>query len=145
MKIQYRKLQLSDLRATYEIRFSVFENLIRAEHVKYLQRDAALADIEQGGGCICLVEGREVGFCLPLFIPEPYLAALFVMPEFQGVGIGSELLEHALSWYKSNGAAQVCLETDANSLAEKFYLGRGWEKKGEAELPFQNRYCIGLK
>lgn len=145
MEIKYRQLRVSDLRATYEIRFSVYENLIREEHVRYIQREAALADISQGGGWICVVKGIEIGFCLPIFIPEPYLAALFVVPEFQGRGIGTELLRRALTWFEGKGASQACLVTDANSAAENFYLHRGWRQEGIADIHTQNKYCIDLK
>lgn len=142
--IEYRSLRESDLRATYEIRFAVNENLIHEAHVKYLQREAALADIAQGGGWICTVDGLEAGFTIPVFIPEPYLAALFVLPEYQRMGIGSELLRRAVNWFTIKGAATAYLETDANSSAERFYDKHGWKLDGVAELPCQNRYALEL-
>ena len=145
MTYSYRSLTESDLRATYEIRFSVTENLIHGHQVKYLQREHALDDIRQGGGWMCVAaDGMEVGFCLPLFIPEPYLAALFVLPEHQGKGVGGALLELALEWLKERGGRLITLETDPGSGAEVFYKNRGWKKTGTGELGIQNVYARQL-
>ncbi|QDQ82238.1 GNAT family N-acetyltransferase [Paraburkholderia megapolitana] len=144
MVYSYRPLTENDLRATYEIRFSVTQNLIHGHQVKYLQRDHALEDIRQGGGWMCVADGREVGFCMPLFIPEPYLAALFVVPEHQGKGVGGALLELALKWLKEKGGRLITLETDPGSVAEGFYKNRGWEKTGMGEFGIQNVYVRQL-
>jgi GNAT superfamily N-acetyltransferase len=144
MNYSYHPLQDSDLRAVYEIRFSATENLIHEEHVKYLQREQALEDIRQGGGWICRQNGREIGFCLPLFIPEPYLGAIFVLPEFQGRGVGKQLMKLALEWFQKKGAKNVILETDKGSKAENFYRHLGWKENGTAELACQARYTLDL-
>lgn len=123
---EYRTLVPSDLPAYYAIRFSVTENLIHEHQVGYLQREHAIADIEQGGGSICLYGKEAVGISLPLFVPEPILAALFVSPEYQGRGIGSRLLGLSLQWLRKNGADIVTLETDPGTKAETFYRHRGW-------------------
>ncbi|CAB3772030.1 GNAT family N-acetyltransferase [Paraburkholderia humisilvae] len=145
MDYSYFPLQDSDLRATYEIRFSVTENLIHEAHVKFLQRELALQDIRQGGGWVCRDGGREVGFCLPVFIPEPYLAAIFVIPEFQHKGIGRHLMELALNWLGKDGASKAFLETDRGSKAERFYRRLGWRQEGDAELDCQVRYALDLR
>jgi GNAT superfamily N-acetyltransferase len=145
MGYSFLPLQDSDLRATYEIRFSVTENLIHEAQVKYLQRGQALQDIRQGGGWVCRDGQREVGFCLPLLIPEPYLAAIFVIPEYQCKGIGKHLMKLALSWFEKQGAHKAYLETDRGSKAERFYRHLGWHQEGEAELDCQVRYALDLR
>lgn len=144
MEFSYRPLQDSDLRAVYEIRFSTIENLIHEEHVKYLQREQALEDIRQGGGWMCRYGEKEIGFCLPLFIPEPYLGAIFVVPEFQGRGVGKQLMKLAMDWFQKKGAKDIILETDRGSKAEGFYRHFGWKENGAAEIACQARYTLDL-
>lgn len=64
-----------------------------------------------------------------------YLAFLFVAPEFQRLGIGSQLLARAETLTSLEGFAQVTLDClSANSSAMKFY-----ENQGYRELTAANR------
>lgn len=110
--------------------FSVTENLVHAHQIQYLQREWALNDIGQGGGWICFDQGIAVGVALPLFVPEPLLAALFVRPNYHNRGIGKKLHDLSLAWLQANGAEDVSLETDPESRAAEFYQHLGWIKGG---------------
>src|ERR1700731_1051617 len=121
MTYQFRKLTIDDIGATYEIRFSVTENLIHQHQLKYLHRQHVLTDIEQGGGWMCLCNGKKIGFSMAVFALEPIIAALFVVPDHHGKGVGKKLLSLATAWFVENGALRITLETDRGSTAEGFY------------------------
>lgn len=142
LNMVYLRLNEEDLPFYYEIIFSARENIVHPHQIKYLQRENALSDIRQGGGIKCVTHSKAVGVVLPIFSPEPLVAALYVMPEYQNKGIGKKLLNMALSWFKDKGATEVYLETDPGSLAEKLYKKLGWQYVGKAEEGIQSRYKI---
>lgn len=140
----FRKLEVNDLADTYEIRFSCKENIIHPHQIQYLLRDVAVQDIEQGGGWICLDGNVKVGFSMPIFAPEPMLAALFVRPEYQRRGIGKKLMGLAINWLKKNKAESIILETDPGSFADEFYKRNGWERGEMAEYGLQVTYRMNF-
>jgi GNAT superfamily N-acetyltransferase len=141
----YRKLRPTDLGSYYEIIFSVKENLYHAHQIKYLQREWLLSDINQGGGSMCFDSDIAVGVSMPLFVPEPLLATLYIRPEYQNRGIGEKLHNLSLSWLQTNGAEEVSLETDAKSRAVQFYQRLGWKENGQAESEYQIKLTLSLK
>lgn len=141
-KFNFRTLLPGDTAETYDIRFSCTENIIHPHQIKYLLREQLLEDINQGGGWICFDGDIAVGFCLPLFAPEPMLACLYVRPEYQGHGIGKKLLELATAWLINNQAKTVILETDPGSRADEFYKRNGWQRGEMAEFGLQVIYRL---
>ena len=57
--------------------------------------------------------------------------ALFVLPGYEGRGIGSRLLDLALGWLWKNGAERVWLTTGQGTKAVRFYEKRGWKCTGQ--------------
>lgn len=136
-RIVFKKLGPEHLPFFYEIRFSVYENLLHAHQIQYLQRDQALDDISQGGGWICQIDDIYAGMGFGIFIPEPIIGGLFVKPEFQSKGIGSQLLSRVTEWFSEKNAPLIKLTTDENSKALNFYKRRGWVVKGPDETGLQ--------
>lgn len=128
--ITYEKLYKEHLPFFYEIRFSVYENIVHKHQIKYLLREQALEDIAQGGGWICKVDGIYAGFGFGIFAPEPIIGGLFIKPEYQSHGIGSELLQRVTQWFFGQGVNEIKLTTDEGSTAECFYIKRGWIPSG---------------
>lgn len=126
MNITYEKLMSEHLPYMYDIRFSVKENLPHAHQIQYLQKEQAEQDISQGGGWMCKIDNQYAGYAFGIWVPEPLLGGLFVRPEFTRHGVGSHLLDLVTGWFFSEGAQEVTLTTDPDSLAEKFYKKRGW-------------------
>lgn len=136
-KITYEKLQAQHLPFFYEIRFSVYENQLHPHQIKYLIREQALDDISQGGGWICKIGDVYAGLCFGIFIPDPIIGGLFVKPEYQSIGIGSELLNRVTNWFLNKNTKTIQLTTDEGSKALEFYKKRGWIVKGPDETDLQ--------
>jgi GNAT superfamily N-acetyltransferase len=91
-----------------------------------------------GRGWVCEIDGRVVGFSYAAKA-DYSIWALFVLPEFEGRGIGKQLLKLAVDWLFDIGAERVSLSTEANTRADRFYLAQGWrrgEMKDEVEVKF---------
>jgi len=52
--------------------------------------------------------------------------ALFVLPAFDGRGIGGKLLDFAVEWLWDNGTKRIWLETRKDTRAATFYARKGW-------------------
>jgi len=130
MRLSFSKLEPHHLKEIYEIRFSVTENRLHAHQIHYLQREQALDDIRQGGGWICQVDGEYAGYGLGINAPEPLIGGLFVKPEYQKQGIGTQLLNTITQWFIDQGAEAIVLTTDPGSNAEGFYQANGWVAEG---------------
>ena len=60
------------------------------------------------------------------------LKRMFVLPEFQGTGIGQKLFDIALNFVKENGYKTLKLNTDKiMSRAHRFYERNGFHRIGE--------------
>ena len=71
---------------------------------------------------------------------------LFVLPSYQGLGIGKALLQEATLWLQHNAkdmflypCKKIWLNTEIDGRAEKFYQHLGWEK-GKAVSETEVRY-----
>ena len=68
--------------------------------------------------------------------------ALFLLPEWEGRGLGRVLLEQAVEWLWREGCERIWLTTEAGSRAEGFYARLGWAPvgvtdKGEVRFELQ--------
>jgi len=76
---------------------------------------------------------------------EHWLGGVYVIPEYRGNGIGSELIQHALKLAESHGVSQMYLQT--LRLDGGIYSGLGWtaveefKHKGHAKLLMTYRFC----
>ena len=94
------------------------------------------------------VEGKLVG-CYALLLNDinsrqdlfPWIAYLFVLPEYRGKGIASQLLQHGQNIAKQLHFEALYLETNIAGLYEKF----GFELIGETSDPFGEKAKIYKK
>lgn len=120
------------------VRRAVRENILTSEIS--LERIAAGLEV-RGKGWVAEHEGRVVGFSMA-DLEEGMIWALFLLPEWEGQGLGRVLLERAVEWLWGEGRERIWLTTEPGSRAEGFYAHLGWSPmgvtdKGEARFELQ--------
>ena len=127
MSINVRTAQLSDIDGMFEVRTSVIENHLSREEMRQMGiTESAVADMIEKNHCawVATVNDKIIGFTM-ILQDEGCLFAAFVLPEYEGRGVGRRLVmlaeqelfeHHEIAW----------LETDKNSRAAKFYMQLGW-------------------
>lgn len=128
--IKIRKAVVDDIDAIYHVRTSVKENHLSEEALIAfgITREAARQAVINNTFPIwcAFVENQLVGFSSAK--EEGYeLESLFVLPEFEGRGIGSALYEVAIKWLVDKNPHQpLSLNTEKAARAFLFYQRRGW-------------------
>ena len=117
----------ADLPRIHQVRHGTAENRLTdlssvsdAEVAWYM--DHAIFLVSEDDGCI-------QGFsCVN---PQTgYVWALFVIEEAQGQGHGTELLAEAMARLREAGHKQSFLSTGKGTMAETFYVSKGWQPTG---------------
>lgn len=136
--MRFREARIEDIKQIQIVRNSVKENT--------LSNPALVSDLDcedfmfsRGKGWVCEIDNRIVGFAIA-DLKENNIWALFLLPEFEGNGIGKKLQQLMLDWYFENGKDHVWLGTSPNTRAEKFYRISGWKQNGmhgKNELKFE--------
>ncbi|AIR03223.1 GCN5 family acetyltransferase [Cedecea neteri] len=129
-----RDAVLADIETIFTIRTSVKENhLSREEMAEMGITPQTIADIIAESPCIWLVEvdDEPAGFAMAI-AEEACLFAMFVLPQFEGLGLGKLLLKKAEAFLFAQQPT-IWLETAANSRAASFYQRNGWLPVGEQD------------
>lgn len=95
---------------------------------------------------VASVGGNDCGVCsymksygkygIPNDDNSAYIVQLYVHPDYQHSGIGSELIKRTCEELKRQGCKQVILDTpEKNADARVFYEKNGFELSGTAEVP----------
>ena len=92
-----------------------------------------------GRGWVAEIHGKVVGFCYAAS-GDASIWALFVSPEYEGLGLGKRLLDCAVDWLFGLGNQSVHLRTAANTRADSFYSARGWIR-GDLGWPTSAETC----
>ncbi len=122
----------ADMPGIARVRTSVRENLLTTEQLA--QRGITNASVAASllvdrKGWVAERRTEIVAFCMA-DRADPSIFALFVLPEYEGRGLGSRLLDLALQWLWDNGAELVWLTTSPDTRAARFYARRGWVPVG---------------
>lgn len=128
MKI--RRATIDDIDAIYYVRTSVKENhmseaqLAEIGVTRETTKEAILHDTLPIW--CAFINDELVGFSSVL-PEERELFALFVLPAFEGKGIGSALHDVAVNWlFEKNPHEPINLNTEKTARAFRFYQERGW-------------------
>jgi GNAT superfamily N-acetyltransferase len=132
--IIFRDATAPDVPGISRVRTSVVENALTLEQLA--QRGVTNASIAasfllDSKGWVAERAGEIVGFSIADRATQS-IVALFVLPGFEGRGIGGRLFDLALAWLWDNGAPRVWLTTDPHSKAAPFYERRGFIATGAA-------------
>jgi GNAT superfamily N-acetyltransferase len=139
--MHFREAITADIPQLQFIRHAVKENIL-SDPSLVTDHDCALYLTERGKGWVCETHGQVVGFAI-LDLKEHNVWALFLLPEFEGQGIGKQLHHIMLDWYFQQTHEPIWLGTDPGTRAEKFYRKQGWREVGihaGSELKFEMRY-----
>ena len=141
-----RKAKISDVLAINHLRMQVKENVLIDS--SWLTEERTIKAITaEGRGWVFEEDGELRGFSIA-FDHDHSIWALFVMPGFEGRGIGRALLDAAVDWLWSRGAQTVRLSYTAKdgetyqlgTRADGFYRGQGWRevrRNEEGEVFFE--------
>lgn len=130
--IIYREARGDDMPAISRVRFAVRENISTPERLRargITEENVAASFLTTARGWVAVCEDEIVGFSIA-DREEATVFALFVLPEFEGRGIGGRLLNLAVDWLKANGVMRAWLTTGPNTKAAGFYARRGWVMVG---------------
>ena len=134
----FREAKVADIQQIQVVRNSVKENML-SDPGLVTDDDCREFITVRGKGWVCEADNMIVGFSIA-DLKENNIWALFVRPEYEGMGIGKKLHELMLNWYFSQGKEMVWLGTAPNSRAALFYRKAGWKetgKHGEKEIKFE--------
>lgn len=139
MGIEYRQAGVADIPVLMEIRNAVKENALVTTVLTAADYERAMT--EEGRAWLCEVDGRVAGFSCGR-TEQGDIWALFVREEYEGRGIGRELLALAEEWMFSEGLDSIWLVTSPDTRAERLYRHLGWEDEGakpSGEVAFRRR------
>ena len=124
----FREATVNDIDNYMVVRMAVQENVLnnpalvtREVNEAYLTKD--------GKGWVCEIDHRIVGFSI-VGLTQRNVWALFVLPAFEGKGIGTKLHNIMIDWYFCQINDTIWLGTEKNTKAENFYKNKGWTVVG---------------
>ena len=124
----FREAVSDDIPALSEVRLSVRENMLSdPNRITREMYETHLCEI--GKGWLCEVDGRVAGFSVAS-LRDASIWALFVMPAYEGRGIGQRLLRLATDWLFEMNVSTISLSTAPATRADSWYERQGWERGG---------------
>jgi len=144
--LNYREAHCSDIPAMHIVRCAVQENRL-SDPSKVTLADYELYLIQRGKGWVCEHNGIIVGFAI-VDLLEHNVWALFLLPAFEGQGIGKELQRLMMDWYFQQTDQPIWLSTGLGTRAMTFYHKQGWWETGpygQDEIRFEMSFEQWLK
>lgn len=144
-----RPATADDIPAIFHVRTSVIENHLTEEQLKgYGITRTSFAEAMVSGEMrvwCASVDEAVIGFV----VAEPErreISALFVHPDAEGRGAGSQLLDTAVNALWALGDAPIQLYTGPETEAYAFYCRRGWvdQHHGPSDRPNSTDTCLEL-
>ena len=123
-----REATIADIPQIQYVRHAVKENVL-SNPALVTDADCEEYITVRGKGWVCEVEGKITGFTIA-DLQGHNVWALFVLPEYEGRGMGSRLHDVMLEWYFSKTSEPIWLSTDPGTRAETFYRKKGWKEAG---------------
>jgi GNAT superfamily N-acetyltransferase len=141
-----REAGVVDMPGISRVRFAVRENVLTPEQLAsrgITNESVAASLLTHRKGWLAEHGGEIVAFSMA-DRADPSIFALFVLPDYEGRGLGSRLLQLALDWLEQQGADRIWLATGPGTRAQRFYERRGWveigkEARGDVKLELVRR------
>jgi GNAT superfamily N-acetyltransferase len=136
----FRNATISDTFQMQIVRNAVKENVL-SDPALVPDKDYVTYLTERGKGWVCEIDNQVVGFAIADLL-DHNVWALFLLPEWEGKGIGKQLHNLMLGWYFQQTKETLWLGTAFNTRAEKFYRQQGWQEAGlhGKEIKFEMTY-----
>lgn len=141
MEFIFRESVIEDIPQLQFIRHTVKENVL-SDPALVTDDDCKDYIINRGKGWVAETENKIVGFSI-VDLQQHNVWALFLHPEYEGMGIGKQLHNIMLDWYFKQTNTTIWLGTEPETRAEKFYRKRGWKEvgmHGKGEIKFEMSY-----
>jgi GNAT superfamily N-acetyltransferase len=141
MTLQFREANVKDIPAMQVLRHLVKENVL-SNPALVTDRDCAEYLTVRGKGWVCEAGSELVGFGIADLLGNS-IWALFVLPGWEGKGIGRTLQGLMLKWYFTQTRKTIWLTTAPHTRAETFYRKSGWRetaREGNGEIRFEMRF-----
>lgn len=127
----FREMEQRDIRSCIEVRTSVRENRYSLEALRnegITEESVAKMLTTTHKGWVCEINQRIVGFSMGNRSTGEFWVVA-VLPEFEGRGIGRNLMELAVHWLRASACAEIWLWTspDVSTRAYALYRKYGWE------------------
>ena len=138
----YREARISDIPQIQIVRHAVKENVL-SDPSLVTDKDCEEYITIRGKGWVCEKDNRIIGFSI-VDLKKNNIWALFIDPEYEGMGIGRKLHDLMLAWYFGQTKQPVWLGTSPNTRAESFYKKAGWKKTGlhgKEEIKFEMTFA----
>jgi len=124
----FREATVEDIQQIQIVRHAVKENVL-SNPALVTDEDCKEFITERGKGWVCEDNNRIVGFAIA-DLKEENIWALFLIPEYEGRGIGKTLHNMMLNWFFTQGKEKVWLGTSPRTRAVGFYRKLGWKETG---------------
>lgn len=137
---------MEDISQIQIVRNAVKENTL-SDPALVSDNDCEEFIIRRGKGWVCEINKRIVGFAIA-DLQDKNIWALFLLPEFEKRGIGTQLHNNMLDWYFNQGKEKVWLGTAPGTRAETFYRKAGWTQTGthgKGEIKFEMSFADWMK
>jgi len=141
MKKTIRLANQADINAIFDIRTSVQENHLSRDQLAGMgitRETIRQAILEAPCAWVAEVDGVPVGFSMA-DVEDGCVFAAFVLPEFEGRGLGRSLMDRAEAFLFQHHQ-MIWLETAEASRASGFYRNLGWqpvENLPEGDIRFE--------
>jgi GNAT superfamily N-acetyltransferase len=136
-----REANMDDIRGMHYVRNAVRENRLSDPNLVSFE-DYRTYLSKRGKGWVCELDANLVGFAVG-DLKGKNIWALFILPEYEGIGIGKKLQAAMLNWLFANTKETIWLSTARGSRAEEFYRRTGWTESGtmaNGEVRFEMTY-----
>jgi ribosomal protein S18 acetylase RimI-like enzyme len=136
VELKFRETRLTDVDALFEIRGRTRQNPLTREALAQLgitprstERELTAGNI---WGAVCMHNTRIVGFCTGE-VHTGEILVLAVLPDYEGHGVGKQLLSRVVDRLQAAGAERIWLVASADPTvrAHGFYRALGWKPNGQ--------------
>lgn len=128
---------------------STYGHIISQEQIDFMldwmYSDASLEEQMNKGHqfFIAAFNGEDIGFCSVCKDTDGHkLNKLYILPNIQGSGAGTLLLNKAIEIAKAEGSTSLFLQVNKHNSAYSFYIKKGFVKESEFKFDIGNGYFM---